>query len=427
MFDQNLQIIDQRWPELGARLAAATVLTEVEAVRVIEPSLQIQGLQLTSCFDRRSEAQLQASLVPRESTTAQVYGLALGDLQQVLLERSELQQLNVVMMNLAVARCCLEHFDQRGWLEDSRVNLLTAERLKNPRLPFAAAPVCLQLADESACELRDRIVLELATPAIRRRCGAGNARLQQRLIANDAYIEQDEDVALFFDRIGDKRAVVAAAGPSLAQHFELLRKERDRIWLIVVDAALKPLLAAGITPDVVLTIDPHDTRILPFFEGIDRVRLENAALVYFPLVHHSVLEAWPGIRFCAYARHPLYAELALQQPRGSLFSSGSVLHPAVDLAVQAGATEVVLLGADFCYPERKSHVDGCVVQVQLPAVNHEHWVLNGRQERVPTHLNMRGFLRDLEGYIDSHPQVKFTNGSRIGARISGTSYLQEAS
>ncbi len=427
MFEQNLQIIKQRWPQLALQLADISSLPDVELIRRSETSLRVQGLQLTSCFDRRSEAHLQASLVPKESGRVQVYGLALGDLQEVLLERAELEQLNVVIMNLALARSCLEHFDQRGWLEDPRVNLLTAQGLKLPLPPFAAAPVCLQLADESACELRDRIVLELATPEIRRRCGAGNLRLQRRLIENKPYIEQDEDVALFFGRIGDKRAVVAAAGPSLEMHYDFLHRERDNIWLITVDAALKPLLAAGITPDVVLTIDPHETRILPFFSEIEPAVLKETVLVYFPLVHHRVLDAWPGVRFCAYARHPLYAELALQHPRGSLFSSGSVIHPAVDLAVQAGAAEVVLLGADFCYPQHKSHVDGCVVQVELPATKHEHWVLNGRKERVPTHLNMRGFLRDLECYIESHSQVKFINGSRSGALIAGTCYLQEAS
>ncbi len=426
MFDQNLQLIRQRWPQLASQLETTQPPADVRPVQVREPSLLVQGLQLTSCYDRRSEAQLQASLVPRQSRRVQVYGLALGDLPRVLLEGDQLEELNVFILNFSLARTCLEHFDHRDWLSDSRVNLLTGAGLKQPDPPFAAAPVCLQLAEDAASALRDRIVLELSTPEINRRCGVQNAALQQRLRDNEPYVERDEDVALYFGHIGDKRAVIAAAGPSLAEHYAWLREQRAEIWLLALDASLKPLLAAGIEPDLVLCIDPHEELIIPFFNDIDPQRLRGMALVYFPLVHHRVLDAWPGPRLCAYARHPLYAGLLARHPRGCLFSSGSVLHPAVDLAVKAGAAEVTLCGADFSYPQKKTHVDGCVVQKEFADAANPHWVLNGFGERVPTHLNMRGFLRDLEGYIESHPRVRFVNASRSGAAIAGTHYPAEA-
>lgn len=426
MLERNLQMIDQRWPELGARLAASEPLSKARVVRVVEPSLVVEDLQLTSCYDRRSEAHLQASLVPADSPVAQVYGMALGDLPRVLLERSTLQELNVYLLNLSLVRQVLEHFDQSDWLGDARVNLLTADGLTAPKTPFAASPVCLQLAEVSCAGLRDRIVLELSTPEINRRFSAKNRTLQDRLRANEGAVAQDEDVALFFGRIGNKRAVVAAAGPTLSEHYTWLKRERSNLWLIALDASLKPLLEAGIQPDLVLTIDAHEELILPFFADIDPKRLQGTALVYFPLVHPDVLAAWPGTRVCAYARHPLYAELAQRWPRGCLFSSGSVLHPAVDLAVKSGAAEVVLLGADFCFPHNKSHVAGCVVRRDIDASGNAPWVLNGRGEKVPTHLNMRGFLRDLECYIECHPQVRFINGSRDGAAIAGTELLEKS-
>ena len=55
----------------------------------------------------------------------------------------------------------------------------------------------------------------------------------------------------------------------------------------------------------------------------------------------------------------------------------------------------------------------------------KHWVLNGRGERVVTSPGMRGFLRDLERYMERHPEVQFINGSREGAHIKGADYLED--
>ena len=45
--------------------------------------------------------------------------------------------------------------------------------------------------------------------------------------------------------------------------------------------------------------------------------------------------------------------------------------------------------------------------------------VNGYGEKNPTYLNFRGYLRDLEHYIELHPQVSFYNGSKVGANIAG--------
>ena len=127
---------------------------------------------------------------------------------------------------------------------------------------------------------------------------------------------------------------------------------------------------------------------------------------------------------CGYSASPIYATLR-QHSRAQLYVGGSVIHPAVDLAVKMGADRITLFGADFAFPMNKTHAgwsDGDLG----PRVNlARHWVLDGHGERVRTQLNFRSYLCELERYIAGHPEVRFFNSSRAGAMIAGTQFNQE--
>jgi hypothetical protein len=423
----NLKAVRSRWPRLAALVDRAPAFEECRVTDTPEPTLSIDGIQLGSGYDRRSEAAIQASLVPADSSLAWVYGIGSGDLPRTLLQRESLRWLEVVILNPAVLQASFRFFDHRDWLEDARVNLLTAPEAGDLQRPFAAVPSCLQLADDGAARLRDLVFLELSTPFIREKHGAGNASLIARLEENRDYCRSDGDAGSLFGLHRGERILVAAAGPTLAESFDWIRTRKDRHPLVAVDSALKPLAAAGIVPDAVVAVDPHPEDVLKQFAGFDLAPFSATPLVYFPCVHREVLDLWPGPRLTAYPDHPLFRSLAKRYPKQALFSSGSVLHPAVDLAVGMGAAEIVLLGADFAYPGGFSHVSGAAHARSMVPDIQGHWVHDGSGRRIPTSPNLRGFLRDLEGYIQEHPGVRFANAGRKGARIEGAPYLELSS
>ena len=80
----------------------------------------------------------------------------------------------------------------------------------------------------------------------------------------------------------------------------------------------------------------------------------------------------------------------------------------------------MLLGADFGFPNNQTHATGQTIFNSEHYAESSYWVLNGKGERISTMLNYRGYLRDLERYIQSQPQVNFINGSVEGAKIAGT-------
>lgn len=422
-FNENLRTIQNRWPGLAEALAAAPPVPRAELVQDgPQATLRIDGIFLASRYDRGLEAAQQAKLIPLESKEGWIYGLGLGDLPRALLERPALERLRVVLINSSVACQSFEFFDHRDWLDDARVELLTAADQTRVNFPFAAVPSCLRLADEATARLRDLVELELATPFIRKRHAAGNPDLQARLGENEPLVASDGDAEELFGCYPETTILVAGAGPTLAEHFDALRERTTP--LIAVDAALKPLTKNGIVPEVVVTCDGNAEMIGRFFREADLSCCARVPLVYFPTVHKGVLAAWPGPRKVAYSSSGLFQKLRNRHPRAELFSSGSVIHPAVDLAVRMGASRIVLLGADFAFPGGRSHVAGCVTAQLVEKGINDPWVLDREGRRLATTNNLRGYLRDLESYIERHVRVSFVTGSNNGAHIHGTSLLE---
>jgi len=396
----------ERFPEVARALAAAPAPAEVGWLAGPTPALVIDGVQLASRVDARAEAVLQARLVPERAERATLYGFAQGELARVLLARPALRALDVVVLCASVARAVLERCPAE-WLADPRVRLLLPAGLDELAPPCAASPADLRLADDEGARLRDLVVLELATPLIRRKLGE-RERARAENEDTDARCARDAPVEELFGSRPGARLCVAAAGPTLARHYRELAARAHE--LVAVDAALKPLLAAGIAPAFAVSQDGHEDNLRRLF-ALPRAELSACTLVYLPAVPPAVLESWPGPRRAA---------------RAALWSSGSVVHAAVDLARALGARRIELFGADFATPAGQSHVAGAACEKVRPVLAAGPWVRNGRGARVATLANLVGYLRDLERYIARHPELEFVNRCADGAAIAGAR-LEEAS
>ncbi|MCP4599829.1 MAG: DUF115 domain-containing protein [Proteobacteria bacterium] len=425
-FKINQEIIENRWPAVWEEIVQTDVYKEIALTPdTPESTFVISGIHLTSAYNRNAEARLQARLVPMESSSAWIYGFALGDLQRVLLEREAINELNVVVMNPALLRASLTHFDHTDWLKDMRIDLTLAASEASVHSPFAVAPACLRLAGDKATNLRDMLLLELARPFQDSYFRSIDEELDGLLAENIPLVERDLDVANLYGTAVGKDVVVVAGGPTAPDQFPWIKKKRDNLLVVAVSTALIPLQKAGINPNVVVVIDPKPV-IEEHFLGADLDALKTTPLVYLPTVRRQVLELWTGPRLAAYIHRPRFVNLAPRLNRGFLFCTGTVAHTAIDLAVKMGASNVVLVGADFCFPRSLSHMEGAAecAKVSENGLRH-HWVINGRGHRVASRTDLIGFLRDLELYIARHPWVTFINTGRDGAEIKGAAWIEE--
>jgi hypothetical protein len=422
-FQANAEVLQQRWPALFARLVAEdSSAIQAELVQGLGSTLSVDGIQLTSRHDRIHEARVQAASLP-EKPRLHVYGTGLGDLPSVLLERAALERLYVHILNGALFALVLQLLDQRQWLEDPRVELMYAGDHADIYTPFFALPAEMLLADDFSAKIRDRLVNEVHLSFNNREFDPQSPVIQQRLRDSLDVLLADDDVAQLFGTCVGREIYVIGTGPSLEGHFERLASvcgQAERPLFICVDTAYRPLRQHGIIPDLVVTIDQLISfRHLPFEES------DGIPLVYLPMSSPQVLKAWKGKRYGAYTASPVYAMLREQHPRAELHAGGSVIHPAVDLAVKMGGTRITLFGADFAFPMNKTHAGWDDGDLGPALEQARHWVHDGNGERVRTQLNFRGYLCVLERYIARHPEVSFLNSSRAGAMIVGTQFNPE--
>lgn len=418
----NLVVIEERWPQIRELIGAARL--DSFNVEVEQGTLLVNDIQLTSGYDRKAEAKLQCEQIPQDSPVAYVYGVGLGDVPLCLLERKRIKSIVVCVLNVDILLHVLNALDHTDWLKDPRIELVYSDKMKDVYEPFIGLPTELRFSDDKSATLRDRIVLELNHKHLMNKHTLDNEAAKKQINDNLPSIVKDESVGALFSTYQHKRVYIAAAGPTLNEHIALLKanqKLKCTSLVIALDASIKALLAENIIPDVVVSIDAEGQQI---FTDVNFSLLKNTQLVYFPRISPKLIESWVGKRFCAYSYGSVFKEVNQKYPKSQLHSSGSVIHVAVDLAIKMGGSEIVLLGADFGFPGGEAYVKGQDYNYTKQYVNSSHWVLNGKGERISTMLNYRGYLRDLERYIETKPHVKFINGSAEGANIAGTTLLK---
>ena len=421
ILEKNLNVIDKKWPKLRELLDLAHL--DSFDVAVEQNTLLVNGIQLTSNYDRLAEAKLQCERIPNNSQIAYLYGVGLGDVPLNLLQRPQIKSLVVCVLNFDLFLHILNVIDHTSWLNDPRVNLTFATQLADVHFPFVALPTELMYCDEASSVVRDRVVVELNHNHSVRYHEEDNQLAQQEISSNIFALSQDKSVGELFNTVKNGRFIIAAAGPTLSDHFDFIKcfkAESSSNILVALDASVIALMNENIIPDIVVSIDSQGQRL---FSKVDFNRLKNTALVYFPRISAELLKSWQGHRYCAYSTGAIFKKVAQEYPKSTLHCAGSVIHTATDLAVKMGADEVTFLGADFGFPRGEVYVKGQSYNFTEQYANSEHWVLNGKGEKISTMLNYRSYLRDLERYIETKPHITFINGSDEGAKIAGTKLL----
>jgi len=152
---------------------------------------------------------------------------------------------------------------------------------------------------------------------------------------------------------------LAAAGPTLDAAGPILDEIYKRCVVVAVDTSLRFLIARGIDPDFLVSVDPQYWN----FRHLDRApapktRLIAESAVYPPVLRHSL----GGIFLCG-SLFPLgrYIEERVD-PKGELGAGGSVATSAWDFIRHIGGRTVWIAGLDLSFPELKTHYSGAVFE-----------------------------------------------------------------
>lgn len=193
--------------------------------------------------------------------------------------------------------------------------------------------------------------------------------------------------------------IIVGAGPSLDYALNMLKVHPlASIWC--VDTAVKPLVRAGIKPDLVVTIDPQ--KDLRHFVG----KVKNVPLVAYTTSNPDIIKWHDGEKhFINNAAVLDGEENILVDLLPVLGSGGNVATVALAVAENIGYKEIMFVGVDLAADFGQSYATGCL-----------------REGLPPVELGYGGLrlARNwVESFLVSHPKVKLINVTRFGVKFKG--------
>ncbi|PKC53046.1 hypothetical protein RhiirA1_404558 [Rhizophagus irregularis] len=156
-------------------------------------------------------------------------------------------------------------------------------------------------------------------------------------------------------QVYDCPVVIASGGPSLNKQLDLLKSVRDNIILIAAGSTINSLIAEGIEPDYVVSIDGG----IPNYKHFQNLKLENAQLIYTMQSHPGVRDAFlndcfvTGINGFDAVTEYMEKQLGIDLP--VFISGGTVAHLAFNMALYISSGPVALIGQDLAYTDNLTH------------------------------------------------------------------------
>ncbi len=358
LFDKNIQKLQEQYPALATK------------VRLHEPK---ESFPLEKTMDLLSGIQGQIK-------SRMCIFLGLGDGQALARLQKSIDAPHFVFMviekSLGKFISILHHQDLTACFDDPRISWFVGEELASlddmfwdyfsteARMMASGAILKLttyllsqdsddasyyEAAMDTYLKSSNHRMFTMAAPAEDQYVGLIN------LLNNKNILPHIDDFDNLKDAFAGRAGIVVAAGPSLNQSLELLKKSQDKFIIFSCDATLKILLDHGITPHFVACLE-RVPETQDFFKNLPE--LPNTWLVGHPLVFPQTLEKYPGPKLFLH-RNATLIDWFLPQVTTHMLGLSAAHMAYYGLSVM-GCDPIILLGQDLAFDpySDRSHASG---------------------------------------------------------------------
>ncbi len=374
------------------------------------PSLSQRGTQLCSRHKPLDEAdRFVAGIDVIEHAAIVILGFAAGYHVQRLAQRLRKSSLIIVYEpDHSLLRAVFERIDHSKWLAETNIVIVDeADDTAEMSVQLAGAEGIVAQGTTIAVHLPSRarlgdgaarfsaafaeLVKSMRTTMLTTLVHAGTTC--RNLCLNLDHYAAGEGIAPLRDLARGRLALLIAAGPSLARHYDLLAEPglRDRVVLIAVQTCLRPLLRRGIRPHFVTALDYHEIS-RNFYDDLDPQELRDITLVCEPKVNRAVVEAYPGPVRCVGNSFLDRLLGPLKREMGTVPAGSTVAHLSFYLAQFLGCDPIVLVGQDLGFTDGLYYGPGAAIHDQwaaeLNAFNTIEMMEWSRVARMKRHLRL---------------------------------------
>src|SRR6267142_1955019 len=335
------------------------------------PSVQVDGVVYHSLYNPLREAEkLYSSLRLEEADVLLQFGWGLGYCGEILQKRAKPGAHIVVFEpNEELFKLSLTQPASRKASEDPRFQFVVGPNVghffdnwglavcqETDQILWIDWPAALEQHQALAESMRSQLRKYLRDRAANLLTHFRNGETYfLNAIANFEY-QNAADAGRLFRRFRNVPLVIVSAGPSLDRNIGELIRFADRCFILSVDTALRPLLAAGITPHAVVLADPTELNS----RHIAGAMPESCYLIAEQAAHPAALKAAKQRFLFGLGLFPdsLFTKFGFGKTR--LEAWGSVSTTALDLACRMGANPIIFAGQDFAYTGNRNYASNTI-------------------------------------------------------------------
>ena len=359
-------------------------------------------------------------------------GLGLGYHLVELERRYDRPLLIVIEDDLALLKAALCVVDLTAALEGRRLIFLTDtdkgavhERLVRVNadlmtgLRYVVPPYSQRRALDFQREIRSHISDFVAYGKVQVVTLLHNARITTKNVAFNlgAYLARP-GIDQYRERARGYPAIVVAAGPSLARNVDQLAQWTDRAVVVAVQTVFRNLLARGMPPHFVTSLDYNDVS-MQFFRGITDAK--RTILVAEPKATWHVPDYYPGRKHML--PHKLCEDLLrdVNPKRDRLKGGSTVAHLCFYLAEYLGCDPIIFLGQDLSFTEGLYYSPGMPIErMWQPELNRFNTLEMKQWERVVRNRNILRPAEDIHGRPAYTDEQMFTYAEQFQTDFSRT-------
>lgn len=221
-----------------------------------------------------------------------------------------------------------------------------------------------------------------------------------------------------FEKYLDKDipAIIVAAGPSLKDNIEDLKRAKGKAYIFVVDRSLDYVLNEGLEPDFIVTIDP--VKPIEYFtkrEDISIPLLCDMVSNWEVLNHHKGKKIF---LCCNQYYKNMYDYIG---KKAEIFSLGvSVATAGFSTCVKLGFKRIILVGQDLAYDGEQTHAGG--VEEKFDNMN-DVFVEGVDGKQVRSRQDWYEFITWYKDMLTIYSGIDVIDAKDKGAKIQGTTVM----
>lgn len=227
----------------------------------------------------------------------------------------------------------------------------------------------------------------------------------------------------------EKTAIMVSAGPSLDYEIENLRqiKEKKLAFIFAVGSALNTLLHHKIYPDAMCTYDPLEENQVAFKKA-NELQITTIPVIFGSSVGFESLQKYHGPKYHMITNQDTVSNYFLKtnndQPLASVSDASSIAVVTLELLYKLGFKEVILVGQNLAYLDKKRYAEGIDYQeiVNKDCEKNLIKTIDVCGKEILTNQGFNIMRLQIESYIRNFDLTVF-NTTVGGVNIEGTKYI----